>query len=111
MNRTLDEYMRLPYETRVFQDEADGNVCYVAEHAELPGCIAQGATTLEAVRNLGSARRDYIATMIEDGVDVPLPTLYNAFPARVAVMAPEIAAATPRLGDTLVYGRSECVAT
>lgn len=52
---------------------ADGGEHWVAVCPELPGCMTDGATPSEAVANLNGAREDYIASLIEDGLPVPLP--------------------------------------
>ena len=37
----------------------------------LRGCVSQGKTKAEAVKNLRSAMEDYIKCLIEDGIPVP----------------------------------------
>ncbi len=44
---------------------------WVAECPSLPGCISQGETREEAVRNIREAIQLYIETLEEDGLDVP----------------------------------------
>ena len=53
----------------------DGEPIFVASNPELPGCMAQGATEEEAIENLTEARIDYIASLLDDGLDVPEPML------------------------------------
>ena len=75
----LPDYMALEYETVVNEDTAtDGSPCYVARHPELPGCMSHGATPEEAVANLREARELYIRSLLEDGLDVPLPAQSEA---------------------------------
>lgn len=81
MSRTLEEYVSLPYHVRVFQDSWDDQICYMAYHHELPGCKAQGATWQEAIASLNEARRDYIAALLEDGMEIPCPQPLNAPPS------------------------------
>ena len=66
-------YVKLPYAIDIKADECGGQVCYIAEHPELYGCMAQGDTPGEAVRNLREAREEYIAALLEAGVEVPQP--------------------------------------
>jgi predicted RNase H-like HicB family nuclease len=62
------------YEVVVSQDETtDGDPIFLATNPELPGCMAQGWTVDEAVRNLADARLDYIVSLLQDGLDVPAP--------------------------------------
>jgi len=42
MNKTLDDYLALPYTIEIIPDEDDGG--YVARIRELPGCITQADT-------------------------------------------------------------------
>ena len=65
--------MKLPYATRISIDECGGRPCFVAVNPELYGCMAQGNTPREAVDNLKEARRDYIATLLQLGREVPRP--------------------------------------
>jgi predicted RNase H-like HicB family nuclease len=44
---------------------------YVAFCPVLKGCVAQGKTKQEAIKNLKKAMKDYIECLIEDGYPVP----------------------------------------
>ena len=44
---------------------------WVAECPSLPGCISQGETREEAVKNIREAIQEYIAALEEDGLSVP----------------------------------------
>ncbi len=63
------------YAVETVLDEAtgDGAAIHVASNPELPGCMSTGATQDEAIENLADARREYIASLIEDGLPVPGP--------------------------------------
>lgn len=62
------------YTLAIYRDETtSGGLCVVAYHPELPGCMAQGCTMVEAVRNLDHARREYIASLLDDNLPVPPP--------------------------------------
>lgn len=67
---------------RLFPDELDGG--WVAECLELPGCMSEGATEDEALRNLVDAASDIISLRMRD----QLPTLgpsADQSPRQVAV--------------------------
>jgi len=53
---------------------SDGSFGYIAEHPDLPGCVAWAATQTEARRLLNDARRVYLADLQRDGVDAPQPS-------------------------------------
>jgi predicted RNase H-like HicB family nuclease len=77
--KTLEEYVSLPYAVVLIPDEdTKGNPCYRAEHPQLPGCMSHGKTPEEAVRNLSDARRLYLQTRIELGLEIPLPAVYTS---------------------------------
>lgn len=63
-----------PYSIEIARDRlTDGTIIYVAQNPELPGCKSQGEALEEAVDNLSAARIDYIYSLLEDQLDVPLP--------------------------------------
>jgi predicted RNase H-like HicB family nuclease len=65
MTVCLEEMMR---QVIVYRGE-DG--FWVSECPSLPGCISQGATREEAIRNVKEAIDLYIAALEEDGIPVP----------------------------------------
>jgi len=71
--KTLQHYMSLPYQQTVtLEDCTDDTRCYVARLTELPGCESHGMTPDEALDSLEDAKRLYIESMIEDGIEPPL---------------------------------------
>jgi antitoxin HicB len=74
MSRTVDEYMQLPYRVILTYDrDQDGNEGWVAEVAELPGCLSQGATPQEAAAKIRNAMLGWISVALEDGHTIPEP--------------------------------------
>lgn len=55
----------------VLHQDEDG--IFVAEVPTLPGCISQGATRSEAVRNIGEAIAGYLESLKQHGDPVPPP--------------------------------------
>lgn len=72
-DETVSYYAGLPYSIEIAEDRNGNHPAFVARHRELKGCKAQGDTVQEAVCNLAEARYDYIASLVEDGLRVPLP--------------------------------------
>jgi predicted RNase H-like HicB family nuclease len=70
----LAYYANQLYAVKILIYEQDGQICYMAAHPELYGCIAQGRTPTEAVRNLDRARPRYLAALLDMGIEIPLPT-------------------------------------
>lgn len=70
MNKTLDYYMKLPYNYSIYPAEEDG---YVIEVPDLPGCITQGETAEEALNMIEDAKKCWIEAALEDGRKIPEP--------------------------------------
>lgn len=65
-----------PYTTEIMSDETTtGELVFLLSHPELPGCMAQGKSIEEARVNLEGATREYIMSLLEDGLLVPLPVV------------------------------------
>jgi len=47
---------------------------YVATVPALPGCVSQGRTRRQALRNAKEAMEAYIEALLEDGLAVPVQT-------------------------------------
>jgi predicted RNase H-like HicB family nuclease len=74
MNQMVEEYLRLPYTRRVRLDEGTrGEPLFFAWVEELPGCESHGETANEALEWLEDAIAMYIGTMLEDGLEPPIP--------------------------------------
>ena len=74
MATDVERHMLQPYAVQVVPDATtDGGVCYLASHPELPGCMAHGDTIDEALQNLEDARRLYLTTLLNRGLEVPKP--------------------------------------
>lgn len=59
------------YEIVIYWSEEDGN--FIAETPELPGCMADGKTYEEAVKNIHVIIDEWIETAIELGREIPIP--------------------------------------
>ena len=62
------------YIVEVIDDETtDGAPIFMARNPELRGCKAQGRSKTEALENLDDARIDYVESLLDDGLAVPIP--------------------------------------
>jgi predicted RNase H-like HicB family nuclease len=81
---TLEEHLAVPY-VLCLESVAgpDGEWQRRARYPELPGCVGEGASPLEAIARLEEARVQYIAGRLARGepVPVPRPPLRAAAPA------------------------------
>ena len=46
---------------------------YVISFPDLPGCLSQGETEKEALKNAEDAKREWLKTALEEGINIPLP--------------------------------------
>ncbi len=60
----------MKFRVLLHQDE-DG--VFIAEAPALPGCLSQGATRAEAVRNVREAIAGYLASLKQHGDPIPPP--------------------------------------
>ena len=61
----------MKYEIILYWSEEDG--AYIAEVPELAGCMADGSTAGEALRNVEQIAREWIGTARELGREIPEP--------------------------------------
>ena len=72
--KMLDFYLGLSYSVTVSPEICtDGSKSYVARITELPGCESHGDTHLQACLHLEEAKKMFIGSMLEDGIDPPPP--------------------------------------
>jgi predicted RNase H-like HicB family nuclease len=71
---TPEEHLAVPY-VMVMEsiERPDGDWVRQASYPELPGCIAQAATPIEAIDRLEEQRVSYILERLQEGRPVPVP--------------------------------------
>jgi len=71
---TAEEYLAVPY-VMVLESvpAADGDWMRQASYPELPGCVAQAQTPIEAIERLEEQRVRYILERLDTGQPVPVP--------------------------------------
>jgi predicted RNase H-like HicB family nuclease len=71
---TTDEYLAIPYIlTLESVARTDGEWVRRASYPELPGCVVEAFSPVEAIERLDEIRRDCILGLIERGEPVPVP--------------------------------------
>jgi len=63
--------MTMKYELIIYWSEEDGS--FVVEVPELPGCVADGETYIEALQNVQTVMQEWIETAQELGRPIPQP--------------------------------------
>lgn len=81
--KDIDYYMSLSYPIQLVHDQEEGD--WEAQILDLPGCMSDGATPNEAVRNVRDAQFAWIDSCIEDGYEVPLPSTENTYVSHVSL--------------------------
>jgi antitoxin HicB len=66
----IQELLRLPYH-KVIRGDAGGG--FLGAVAELPGCLTDGVTELEALENLREAMAAWFESALVHGDEIPLP--------------------------------------
>jgi predicted RNase H-like HicB family nuclease len=69
----LDYYEAVPYLLVVESVERDGEWVRRAAYPELPGCAAEAASAVEALRRLDRERRRVLTDLWERGAAIPVP--------------------------------------
>lgn len=78
-------YLSLNYHKRLYQDE-DGD--WIAEVDDLPGCVADGKTPDEAIKNLRDAMTSWIGSRLDAGLEVPEPSVAEEYSGKILVRMP-----------------------
>jgi predicted RNase H-like HicB family nuclease len=71
MKKTIDYYLSLPYRLEIVPDAEEGG--FGARFPELPGCITCAETLEDVVKNAEDAKRIWLETAIEEGIDIVEP--------------------------------------
>ena len=61
----------MKYEVIIYWSQEDG--AFVAELPELPGCMADGKTYGDALKNVQRVAKEWIAVARELGREIPMP--------------------------------------
>ncbi|MGH7375316.1 MAG: hypothetical protein ACREJY_13930 [Candidatus Rokuibacteriota bacterium] len=71
--RPLANYEAVPYLLVLESDERGGQWLSRAEHPELPGCVAEAPSALEALDRLERERRRVLRQLWDRGAPIPVP--------------------------------------
>ena len=86
---SVADYLKLPYTIEVTQDESDGYTGWFAKVEELPGCMTQADTFDELGEMIEDAKRAWIESALEDGVEIPLPRKVEDYSGKFVVRLPK----------------------
>lgn len=89
MNKTIDDYMGLPYTIQVIRDPNPEDPGWVARVVELPGCLTQADSFEELEDMIQDAIRSWVETALEDGIPVPEPRPAEEYSGKFVVRVPK----------------------
>ncbi len=84
--KSLEYYLKLNYPVTLHYAEEGG---FVAEIEDLSGCLTQGETIEEAIKNIEEARRLWIKASYEDGIEIPIPRTDEEYSGRFLARIPK----------------------
>ena len=88
-NKTLEYYMSLPYTTVVTYINDESGFYYFARVLELDGCMSDGKTKEEALKNLQEAMEGWLLVSIEFGDHIPEPVQDGGFSGKFLLRLPK----------------------
>ena len=88
-NKNLEYFLALPYKTEILQDFDSDNPGWVARVVDLPGCMTQADSFAELEDMIEDAKRAWIDTALEDGVEIPEPRAREEYSGKFIVRVPK----------------------
>jgi len=85
--KTLDYYMALPYKMEIVPDTDEGG--YAVSYPELPGCVTCANTLEQALKNAEDAKKEWLITALEGGIDIAEPSDINSFSGQFKLRIPK----------------------
>ena len=85
INRKMNEILSKQYARRLIPDESGG---YVATIQEFPGCIAEGETADEAIKNLNEVAASWVKVALLNGYEIREPVSFDGYSGKIALRIP-----------------------
>ena len=85
MDKSVENYMDLPYTIELQRDPEEG---WFVRVQELPGCMSQGDTAEEAVTMIREAMELWLEVALEDGQSIPEPRPEESYSGKFVVRVP-----------------------
>ena len=82
----LQYYMGLPYTIKISPEEVGG---YFVEIEEFEGCMSQGETIEEIMKNIKEAQEGWLEVAIEEGLEIPLPKEMEEYSGKFVLRVPK----------------------
>jgi len=82
----LQYYLGLPYTIKITPEEVGG---YFVEIEEFEGCMSQGETIEEVMRNIKEAQEGWLEVAIEEELEIPLPKVMEEYSGKFVLRVPK----------------------
>ncbi len=80
--------MTLPFTIQIMPQIEDGEKTYFAKVQELPGCMTEADSYVEAAEMIQDAMRGWIEIALEDGREIPQPKVTDDYSGKFVVRLP-----------------------
>ena len=84
--KNIEYYVSLPYKVEIIPADEGG---YVASVPELPGCITQAETFTEIAEMIQDAKKCWLESVLERGLDVPEPAKDEEYSGKFNLRIPK----------------------
>ena len=89
MVKNLKYYMRLKYPTQLTEIPAEDGGGYLIEIPLLKGCVSDGETVTEALKNIEEAKEEWFTYMLENNLSIPEPADISKYSGKFVVRIPK----------------------
>jgi predicted RNase H-like HicB family nuclease len=89
MVKNLKYYMQLKYPTQLTEIPAEDGGGYLIDIPLLKGCISDGETITEALKNIEEAKEEWFAYMLENNLSIPEPADISKYSGKFVVRIPK----------------------
>lgn len=84
----VEQYLSLPYTVQIIPQMEEDGTTYFAKVQELPGCMTEADSYVEAAEMIQDAMRGWIEIALEDGREIPQPKLTDDYSGKFVVRLP-----------------------
>lgn len=85
--KTVEDYMKLPYRMELTPDIDEGG--FAVSFPDLPGCLSIGDSVEEAYKNAIEAKRAWIESALEDGININEPSDIEDYSGQFKIRIPK----------------------
>jgi antitoxin HicB len=87
--KTVDDYLKLPYQITLVRDDEDSKAGWLARVEEVPGCTTRARTPQESVTRVTRLLTQWIGEAIQEGREIPEPKPTESHSGRLLLRMPQ----------------------